>query len=561
MRIGVLTGWLGCIKQVEGAQATAKNLINESIRSFEALQDVEKVAEGRMELGYCYWREGAFNEARVVLREALALLTNKTSELKAVTLLRLAIVEKTANRYNDALRIHIEAATLFDASSNHALKGKFHNSFANVLNVLGKAESRDDYIDSALIEYAAASFHFEKARHARYQAYVENNLGFLFGTIHKFSESHEHLDRAQALFTSLKDKVHIAQVDDTRAKVLLEAGRVAEAEKFARAAVRVLEEDDQQALYAEALTTHGIALARLGQHEEARETLQKAIEVAQNAGDTEDAGLAALSIIEELGEHLLIDDLGVVYQRAVELLSSSRNIGTHARLSACASRVLFLSALLPSTQSWENFSLKEALRRYEARIIERALKDAGGVVTRASHMLGFKHHTSLINRLNSRHRELLAARTPVEPRKRSLIFVNDSEMETPPLLILHVEDSDLVLNAVKEMLKAEGWVVESFRDGISALEAISGDAPYDVLIFDNEVPGMNGIELTIQTRLLPHRQQTPIIMMSAGEVERDARRAGANAFLRKPDEVTAIAEIIARVLARKPKPHSKGHCE
>src|SRR4051812_18683299 len=34
--------------------------------------------------------------------------------------------------------------------------------------------------------------------HTRYQAYVENNLGFLFGTIRKFSEAHEHLDRAQA---------------------------------------------------------------------------------------------------------------------------------------------------------------------------------------------------------------------------------------------------------------------------------------------------------------------------------------------------------------------------
>lgn len=561
LRAGVLTGWLGCMKQVEGSLEVAKDLVSESLILFENLQDILKTAEAQMELGHCYWREGAFNEARDLLKEVLSRLPNEASDLKAITSLRLATVEKVSNRLNDALRLHMEAAPLFEMSSNHALKGKFHNEYGTVLKNLGRAERRDDYIDRALIEYAAASFHFEQAGHSRYQAYVENNLGFLYGTIHKFNEAHEHLDRAQALFTSLKDKAHLAQVDDTRARVFLESGNLAEAEKFARAAVRTLEEDDQQALFAEALTTHGIALARLGQREEARATLQKAIEVAQNAGDTEDAGLAALSIIEEMGEHLAVDDLGVVYQRAVELLSSSRNIGTHARLSACASRVLFLSGLLPSPQSWENFSLKEALRRYEARIIERALKDAVGVVTRASHMLGFKHHTSLINRLNSRHRELLAARTPVEPRKRSLIFVNDSEMETPPLLILHVEDSDLVLNAVKEMLKAEGWIVESFRDGISALEAISGDAPYDVLIFDNEVPGMNGIELIIQTRLLPHRQQTPIIMLSASDIERGARSVGANAFLRKPEDVTAITEIIARMHARKTKHHSKGHCE
>jgi len=168
--------------------------------------------------------------------------------------------------------------------------------------------------------------------------------------------------------------------------------------------------------------THGVALARLGYHEQARLTLERAVEVAQNAGDTEDAGLAALTMIEELGLHLSADELAVTYQRAAELLGSSRNMGTHARLSNCASRVMSLTGLMPTPPSWQGFSLKEALHRYEARIIERALKDAGGVVTRAAHLLGFKHHTSLINKLNSRHRELLSVRKPVEPRKRNIIL-------------------------------------------------------------------------------------------------------------------------------------------
>ncbi|HKC62924.1 MAG TPA: response regulator, partial [Pyrinomonadaceae bacterium] len=353
----------------------------------------------------------------------------------------------------------------------------------------------------------------------------------------------------------------IAQVDDTRARVLLEEGRVSEAEKFAQAAVRTLEEDDQQALFAEALTTHGIALARLGHHESARATLQKAVEVAQNAGDSEDAGLAALTMIEELSEHLSIDDLGNTFQRAIDLLSSSRNIGTHARLSACAARVLFLFGVLPTPSTWENFSIKEALRRYEGRIIERALRDAEGSVTRAAHMLGFRHHTSLINRLNSRHRELLAARTPIEPRKRSIIFVNNKAVEARSLSILHAEDSDLVAKAVKDILEVEGWTVETFRDGGAALAAISSATDYDALIFDNELPGMSGLELVRRTRLLPHRHQTPIVMLSASDVEREARRAGADAFLRKPEDASVIAETIARLLSRKPGDRSdRGYC-
>jgi Flp pilus assembly protein TadD len=99
----------------------------------------------------------------------------------------------------------------------------------------------------------------------------------------------------------MKDS-HTAQVDDTRAKVLLAEGRIAEAERLVRSAVQTLERGGEQSLLAEALTTHGIALARGGNMRVARPTLQRAVEVAQNAGDSEAAGLAALTIIEELGK-------------------------------------------------------------------------------------------------------------------------------------------------------------------------------------------------------------------------------------------------------------------
>ncbi|OLE51633.1 MAG: hypothetical protein AUG51_22020 [Acidobacteria bacterium 13_1_20CM_3_53_8] len=217
LRAGVLTGWIGSCKPIEGAQEDAKNLISESLTRFEALGKTEKIAEAQVEIANCYWRQGALNEARVWLREALDRLNideYETSEVKAVALLRLTTVERSVGRLNDALRIHIEAAPLFDKSINNALKGKFHNGFGLVLKDLGTAERRMDYIDRALIEFAAASFHFEQAGHTRYQGYVENNLGFLFGTIKKFTEAHHHLDRAQALFTSLKGKVTIYLTQD-----------------------------------------------------------------------------------------------------------------------------------------------------------------------------------------------------------------------------------------------------------------------------------------------------------------------------------------------------------
>ena len=544
-------GWLGSIKQIEGAQETAKNLLSESHSRFEALGATEKAAEAQMELGHCYWREGAFDNARVLLKEASERLPD--GDIKAVTLLRLAAVEGSLKRYNDALRIDIEAAPLFDKSTNDAHKGKFHNQFGFVLKNLGAMEKRQDYIDRALIEFAAASFYFEQAGHTRYQACVENNLGMLFGTARKFPEAHEHLDRAQALFTSMKDQVHTAQVDDTRAKVLLAEGRTTEAERLVRSAVQIIERGGEQSLLAEALTTHGIALARAGKHRVARLTLQRAIEVAQNAGDTEAAGLAALTVIEELGEHLPADDLSATYDRAAELLARSGNQEHKDRLLTASRRVLFLVSVLPTPPMWKSFNFYDAVRRFEARIIERALKEAGGVVSRAAELLGIGRQ-SLDSMLKGkgRHAALAQLRTPVEQHRRSLMFRGDEECpETRTVCVLHVEDDRLVADSVNMTLRDEGWSVETCSNGAAALAKLESGERFDVLIFDNKLPDTTGIELIKRTRSLAHRQQTPIIMLSGDEVEMDARRAGANAFLRKPDNMPLIAETVAHLLARK----------
>jgi CheY-like chemotaxis protein len=555
LRAGTLMGWIGSVKQIKGSQETAKNLISESIRRFEALSVGEKVAEAQTEIAYCYWRQGAYKDARVWLQEALNRLSTDTNdEVKAVALLRLAIVERSAKRFHDALRIHVEAAPLLQKSSNDSLKGKFYNGFGFVLRNLGTTEKRSDYIDRALIEYTAASYHFGLAGHTRYQACVENNLGFLFSTIGKFTEAHQHLDRAQALFTSLKDNAHLAGVDETRAKVLLAEGRTAEAEKLVRSAVRILERGGEQSLLAEALTTHGIALSRIGSHKLACQKLQCAMEVAQGVGDTESAGLASLVILEELAEHLPAQDLSATYDRAVELLSTSENQESKDRLLACSRRVLFLVSSLPSPPTWKNFNFVEAVRRYEARIIERALRDAGGVVMRAAQLLGIERRSLDAMLRKGRHRALAPLRTPVEPRRRSLMFRDEVDCpDTRIVSVLHVEDDALVADAVSMTLSGEGWSVETCASGAAALERLQSGARYDVMVFDNRLPDTSGLELIRRTRALAHRQQTPIIMLSGDDVEMQARRAGANAFLRKPEDVSVIAETIARLLARRSK--------
>lgn len=439
LRAGTLTGWIGSAQQISGAQESAKDLISESAGAFESLALPERVAEARIDLAICYWREGALDEARVTLQDVLTQLGDSQSEQRLRALLNAAVVEKVSVRYRDALRIHSEAAPLFAQSSNHALRGKFHNEYATVLKNIGLAEHREEYIDRALVEYAAASFHFEEAGHQRFLGVVENNLGFLFVHLGRYQDAQKHIDRARAVAVALKDRGLIAQFDDTRAKALLGAGRNSEAETIARASVRSLEQGGEQSLLAGALITHGIALARTNAHDPALTALRRGISVAEQAGDPDSAGIAALTVVEELESFVPRPELRGYYFRAESMLARSQHAGVRARLGEAARRILgggnanevpdtsasesprhTATARSASAEPWTGASLEELVLNFEGDLIRRALESSGGSVTRAARLLGITHQ-GLAFILNGRHKSLLSIRTPVKKRRRSII--------------------------------------------------------------------------------------------------------------------------------------------
>src|SRR6266404_2785339 len=564
LRAGSLAGWQGGADQTAGSQETAKDLITKSIEIFEGLGESVEAAEARGDLALCYWREGAFDEARIHLASALSRLGDDDPERRAILLIRAGIIEERTRRLEDALRYYNEAAPLVERSEDHALKGSFHFEYGHVLGWLAAPENREDYIDRALIEYAASSFHYEQAGHARALARVETNLGYLFFTIRRYTEAHQHLDRARYLFLDLKDVGTAAQVDDTRARTLLAEGHVVAAERLARSAVRVLERGDHQAYLAEVLTTQGVALARLGNHIRAVTLLERAFEVAEITGDLEGAGRAKLSIIEELGEKIPAKELVVIYRSAIELLKSSQDPSTGKRLITCADKLLDTVGRFEGEnqesldQTWEGFSFKQHVRNSERAVIERALRDAGGSVTRAARLLGFNHHQSLIHLINSRHKELLKTRSKVRKRRRHHFSSPKKTKEkvvkvtvrpaASEVTILHVEDNKVVARLIQDTLSAEGMHVDSCINGARALEVLKGEAPYDAIIVDNNLPGLSGLELVLRVRSMDRRRNTPIIMLSGDDCEKEAWRAGVRAFLRKPEGVEQVCSTIERLL-------------
>lgn len=552
LQSGTLTGWIGSAQNITDAQEVAKNLLTEALEIFEALGLSEKVSEVKYEFGACYWRLGALDEARLMLAEALQGLTEADLELKAKILIRQTLVEISARRYREAADMLKEAEPIFELASD-ALKGRWHGQKAIVLLQLGSSERRIDYADRAILELTAAIYHFQRAKHDRHCGKALNNLAFILYRLERYAEAHEHLAHADKIFSRFKDVGNLAQVDETRARILVAEGRNTEAKKVITRAVQALREGGEQALLADALVVQGLVLARLGEYENSIETLREAVVTAEVAGAPAKAGNAALTLIEEHGrERLSEDEAYEAYRRADELLARTQDAEDLARLRACARVVMerFGGLGLP-----EGFSLPQAVLNYEARFIERALEAEEGSVSRAAKRLGVKHQ-SLAHMLRARHRQLLPARTPAVPRRRSIIRIREprpaGRYESPERIrtvtIIHIEDETMMAEAAKQFLESQGWRVEAFRDGLTGLSRLEGEDHYDLLVIDSDLPDVDGMAIVRRTRQIPHREGLPIIMLSASNRRAEARRVGVDEFLQKPEGMVLLVKTAARLL-------------
>ena len=416
---GMLTTWLGSRDEIKQADDYARDLISESISLYEGLGDSKKVAEARTELAYCYWRAGANDEARILFSTALERLTTE-GNTRANALLGLSVVEWSAARYDESWRILTSNASLFKKVTNHTLKGFYHNQSAMTLRTLATERNRADYFQRAIKHYEQADYHFTLARHTIYRAHVKNNVGYLLFKLSRFRKAHDYLDHARRLLVSVRDRVRVAQVDDTRAQVFIAQEKYAQAEVAARNAVSSFRKAGRQCFLAESLVTHGIALARLTKTVRAQSTLQEAAEVAQSAGALNQAGVAALTLIEEI-DPLPLDLLLNAYDKASEWLAEVQSAGLLTRLNQAARKVIARlreeKQLEPADLFFKSLHFPDEVLKFERGLIRTALAEVNGSVTYAASLLGISYQR-LARIIETRHKDLLNERTPVRRRPR-----------------------------------------------------------------------------------------------------------------------------------------------
>ncbi len=115
--------------------------------------------------------------------------------------------------------------------------------------------------------------------------------------------------------------------------------------------------------------------------------------------------------------------------------------------------------------------------------------------------------------------------------------------------ILLVDDESLVLNVCTNILQRLGYQVTPCEGGAIALEHFQKNPEdFDLVITDNIMPDMNGLELS--QKILRIRPDTPIIMAAGAmpKKESELKKQGVRAFIQKPFARTRIQLLIREVL-------------
>ena len=121
-------------------------------------------------------------------------------------------------------------------------------------------------------------------------------------------------------------------------------------------------------------------------------------------------------------------------------------------------------------------------------------------------------------------------------------------------LILIVDDESKMRHILKIMLSLEGHNVEGAQDGETAL-AMVRERPYDLVISDIQMPGMDGFEVARKLKDEPCGTDMKIILLTSVGQKGDTARCkelGISGYLLKPVEQSELLDVISISLGHTP---------
>ncbi len=160
---------------------------------------------------------------------------------------------------------------------------------------------------------------------------------------------------------------------------------------------------------------------------------------------------------------------------------------------------------------------------------------------RRSSEAGFDYHMVKPVDLKNLGNLLIGLGTPTLSHKRT--------GKGRPLRVLVVDDMRDARLMLSTLLKASGHDVQTASDGLTAI-SLALDFQPDVVLMDNSMPGMSGLEVAKQMRLEPKLKDAILIALTGHGDEEDrqkSREAGFDHHLVKPANINVIRELLGNI--------------
>ena len=154
----------------------------------------------------------------------------------------------------------------------------------------------------------------------------------------------------------------------------------------------------------------------------------------------------------------------------------------------------------------------------------------------------------------------LQALKRVSGRLRKLFEKQDSAAQSPPHLLV-VDDEESICFSLKEYFSDNGFIVDTARE-VEEAERLISKRKYKVVIQDLRMGVQTDFEgLRIVRTMHEHCPETRIVILTAygsAETEDEAKLLGADAFLRKPQPLSQVAQVV-RGLIESPRRVTAGN--
>ncbi|MDF3820479.1 response regulator [Leptospira sp. 96542] len=118
--------------------------------------------------------------------------------------------------------------------------------------------------------------------------------------------------------------------------------------------------------------------------------------------------------------------------------------------------------------------------------------------------------------------------------------------------ILLCDDAPTALKLMQMVLSDEGYEIHKAENAEQAMKSLEQNGPFDGCVFDVNMPGKNGIELTRDFLAHPKGSNAKILIVStesSDHLRQAGKEAGVKAWIVKPFEDEDLIEVLQKILS------------